>query len=139
MPDSPCEGCALTKGAAANREPDNNLKAQLCVLGALPFYCHAGFDWKDPAAHTASRRDARLRGIKICAGWKREVGSLAKTGYYKDRAPLKKEFAAIGITNLAAFLEAERGSQEKKDACEVLGAVVRELNQQRLKFEHPEQ
>lgn len=128
---SQCEGCALKTGAAANCEPANNIKAQLCVLGAIPFYCHEKLDWQNPEAHKAKRADVKVLGVGICQGWKREVAELAKTGYYKDRGDCKQDMAAIGIANLAKFIESKRGSQEKKDASEVLEFIIKELNEQR--------
>lgn len=129
--ESPCKGCALKEGAAANCEPANNIKAQLCVLGAIPFYCHENLDWQNPEAHKAKRADVKMLGVGICQGWKREVAELAKTGYYRDRGDSKKDLAAIGIVNLAKFIESERGSQAKNDASEILEFIIKELNEQR--------
>src|SRR5688572_13119984 len=90
---SPCEGCALTEGAAANCEAHNSLKVQLCVLGGIPFFCHDNIDWRNPEMHRATREQLRARGLRVCAGWKREVGDLAKSGYYKRARLIIRGFA----------------------------------------------
>jgi hypothetical protein len=132
----PCTGCALTDGAAANCEPENNLKAMLCVLGGVPFYCHVGMDWQTDESHKRTRRQAISLGIRppVCAGWKREVAALARTGYYRDRAPLKREFAILGLANLQTYVDASADSQEKQDALQVLGSVLEVLTDEQAKF-----
>jgi hypothetical protein len=127
----PCEGCALTTDAAANCEPQNNLTAQLCVLGGIPFYCHRNIDWQNPATHVMAKEELREQGITICEGWRREVSALARTGCYKEHGAAKREIARFGVTQLNKFVNAEPESFEKRDALESLEWAVKELNQDR--------
>lgn len=133
--DRPCEGCAFTEGAAANLEPDSNLKGQLCVLGGLPFYCHSTFDCRKESG-VGTKADVRRLGMRICRGWKREVAALAGTGYYDDRREVKRQMALIGTANLQRWIDAEEGSREKRDAWEIFGAVIKSLIELRRESEN---
>lgn len=135
---TPCEGCALTEGAAANCEPKNNLTAQLCVLGAIPFYCHEGFEWQaygdgDPMPKR-KRAELKTLGATICQGWRREVKELAAAGYYDGHRESTRAIAVFGIVQMNKMLAAEEGSLEKREASASLGWAVQELGQQRRKF-----
>src|SRR5687768_13908566 len=98
----PCEGCAFTEGSEANREPYNALKAQLCILGGLPFYCHHDMDWRNPDAHKKKSRQA-VRQMEICAGWKREVAALARAGYFKANRLIKRAYGELGLCAVETF------------------------------------
>jgi hypothetical protein len=122
---NPCEGCAFTEGAAANLEPDNALRGRLAVLGAIPFYCHEGVDWQNPESH--KRTNCEIRDQNVCAGWKREVGELAKTGWYKRDGKMAKGFAIAGLGALEIFLNSDDESDDKADANDVLQRVCATL------------
>lgn len=124
-----CEGCAFKSGAAANREPNNFLKAQLCALGALPFYCHDGQDWRDPESHSvATRREIRGRGIRICFGWKTAVGKLAREGHFREGRILKQCFAVAGLEALHGFLHAGDDAEFKAESLDRLKKILTSLN-----------
>lgn len=120
-----CEGCAFKPGAAANLEPNNFLKGQLCALGGLPFYCHDGQDWQDPESHTvATRREIRARGIRICAGWKSSVARLAREGHFRDGRVLKQCFAVAGLEALHGFLHAGEDVEFKAESLDQLKRIL---------------
>jgi hypothetical protein len=97
---SPCEGCAFTPGAAANKELRNHLKGVICLLGPAPFVCHHGQPWDDPETHKLSPRALFGSGWQICEGWKREVAKLAKTGYYAKFAEATRAIAQCALIDL---------------------------------------
>src|SRR5438105_11784385 len=100
---SPCEGCAFSPGAAANREPYNELRAEICKLGAVPFWCHHKMNWKKPSVTEIL---ASVREGHICQGWKREVAKLARTGWFRDRETRRERrlLAAKAFHLLGKFL-----------------------------------
>lgn len=129
----PCDGCALSPGAAANKEPENALKAQLCVLGGLPFLCHHGQNWQDEAAHKRTPREARQAGMVSCAGWKREVKALAAKGYYREVGEVLRVYGMAAIKALERYIKAEPDSKEKKEAFNSLSFYFGELQRHRRK------
>jgi len=131
---NPCEGCAYTEGAEANLEPQNSIKSQLCLLGAIPFYCHhsrdgALQDLRDVRAADL-REGLRSGRIQICQGWRREVKSLAATGYYQSAAELKRAYARLGLGALKIFVETEDGVK-KRGAAKTLKQIILSLNRER--------
>lgn len=125
---NPCEGCALTKGATANLEPENHLKALICVYGGRPFWCHHEQDWQDPSMHermTAS--EFRARGFQICAGWVREVRALIQKGHFDSRRKIKRAVADAAMEELEIFLNTPEGSEDKREAQAALERLTRQL------------
>lgn len=114
---SPCESCAFTEGSAANLEPKNNIKAQVCVMAGLPFYCHHGQDWQAPdASRRRSAAEMRAEGFETCAGWKREVCGLAAEGYFKKRRTMKKIFGELALGALEIWTSKDVDDEDKEDA-----------------------
>lgn len=133
-----CEGCAFKKGSAANVEPHNNLKASLCASGAVPFYCHANLNWRDPKAHgLKTRREIREGDYRICGGWTREVRRLSKLGYFATsfRRLVLKAYATTGLESLAIFVHPATDADDKRDARRTLADVIRALGKERRKVE----
>lgn len=98
-----CEGCALKAGAAANGEPTNYLKAVLCVLTPLPFWCHRGIDWAAKDVEEKRARSAEL--VKsgeqvICQGWRAEVARLGATGYYGVHSEVTRLVGQMAVVEL---------------------------------------
>lgn len=135
---TPCEGCALTPGAAANLEPNNYLKALICVLGPVPFWCHDGQDWANPDNHKPmTAADFRERGFRVCAGWKREVARLAATGYYKENPEVTKAIAMLASGQLETLLGSDN-AEDKEEAAGMLEAMMKRLGDKRQKFQGKE-
>jgi hypothetical protein len=131
---NPCEGCAFTKGAAANLEPQNAIKSQFCVLGGLPFYCHhddtgAIRDMKELRKGDL-RRAVQNGDTHICAGWKREVKELSATGYYRIALQTKRAFAMFGLGALQIFTST-KSKAKKERAARNLKDVILALNKAR--------
>jgi hypothetical protein len=73
-----CPECAFRKSCATWREPRNHVVSQICAAGPLPFFCHAGLDWRNPILHGLPARTlAGLAkdGLRVCEGWKRAVAA----------------------------------------------------------------
>lgn len=131
---SPCAGCAFTEGSEANLEPQNNIKAQFCLLGGIPFYCHHARDGSIQSLQTvtpAERRERIQTGLMIvCQGWRREVGKLAAEGYYTKAPAAKRAYAMLGLGALQIFLSEEEG-EKKERAAQTLQDVILALNKER--------
>jgi hypothetical protein len=124
----PCDGCVFTNGTAANLEPYNALKAVLCSLGGVPFYCHHNVKWRQPEAHRKRSR-SEIRKMDVCAGWKREISELAATGYFKSHRLIKRAHAELGLGALETFagkLSKRRKAMAKKTLHGVIHALVKE-------------
>jgi hypothetical protein len=112
-----CETCAFRPGSDAAREANNYIKARLCALGGVPFYCHEGTDWKDPASHVVKDyAELRGRGLRVCAGWKEETGRLARAGHFLKGRMFKRAFAIVGLESLILYLSKESDPEDKADA-----------------------
>lgn len=124
----PCEGCALTPGAAANCEPDNNIKAQICVLSGKPFWCHDNLDWRNSELHSGlSHTDFNRLGFKICEGWRREVRALAAQGYFDKGRMVKRLYGAVAYDALETYTSAEVSEEMKSDAALMLARTLTAL------------
>lgn len=126
-PRRPCATCALTEGSQAHREPHNNLRAQLCVMGAIPFYCHhdAAGNLRDLADMPRAMAAAEIRAgrLRICEGWRRETKALALSGYFARAAELKRAFAQLGLGALQIFTASD-DPKEKRRASKTLRDVL---------------
>jgi hypothetical protein len=133
--DKACDGCALTKGAAANCEPNNYLKAMIAVLGPIPFYCHEPLDWEEEMTlHLPPRLLKSMGQLKPCAGWQREVKELAATGYYKENSATTKTIAVLCMKALNTFLREGVSVAEKETARDELDCSFRILVEKKRKF-----
>jgi hypothetical protein len=124
----------MTKGAAANLEPHNHLRAMLCVLGAIPFWCHENIRWRRKGSNIVTPKDLRNEGIQICAGWKREVARLAGAGYYKDHPDVTRFLAELGLGMLAILCSDESGEIDKEKAKDRLTRIFTRLTEKQRKF-----
>lgn len=104
---TPCEGCALTDGACANKEPKNQLTARICVRAGIPFYCHTTdvADWHDDIGFKIAI--LKRQRVPICQGWAREVRVLAKTGYFTRARALKRKVGETAIRALNRFVDTD--------------------------------
>lgn len=72
-----CETCAFGP-AGAGKEPYNALRGEVCAAGAVPFWCHEGWDWKAGPPPPGQR-------LTICRGWQARVREHRAKGRYADR------------------------------------------------------
>lgn len=71
-----CQACAFRKTCETWQEPRNRVVSQISAAGPLPFFCHAGLDWRNPLAHVVPIQAlAAGRELKVCEGWKRAVAA----------------------------------------------------------------
>lgn len=135
MSNKPCEGCALSEGAAANQEPDNHLRAMIAVLTPVPFYCHATMDWQDAVTFFMPRGLLKSLGqLRVCEGWRREVAALAETGYFKENAGTTKLIGGLTLKALNNFLREDASPSMKEQARVELDAYLRLLVEKKRKF-----
>lgn len=142
-----CVGCALSPGAAANKEPTNYLLATLATLGPFPFYCHEAFDWRDGASSKVAPAKLRQTGqvFRLCQGWVAEVRKLADAGYYKDKPEVTKVYALTAKEHLQEFIflcslkrdtEAARAglAKEKRREAKALQVMLTALLRKRQRY-----
>ena len=104
-----CHGCAYLKGAAANEEGHNLLRAAFAALGGYPFFCHESLGWTPdrttypegthPSLVILCGRDVFIkagadpkrleqqtaeirRSMRACGGWKAAVRRLKEMGWF---------------------------------------------------------
>jgi hypothetical protein len=126
----PCQGCALTDGAYANREVHNRLKAEVCVRAGVPFWCNhrdgkptEDFDGMTRRLH---RHLVQTEQLRICEGWRRKTAALARTGWFRGRAPLLHAVGEAAIQTLHAML-GETGDPEKSELATELKRLLKLL------------
>lgn len=132
-----CSGCAFTPGTEANREPNNHLRALICLLGPSPFWCHANIDWRAPRPHKVSLKEYQIlaQTAGICRGWQEAVRELAATGYYQENPIVTKYVGLAALDQLDLFLAKDVDPEIKEDAGETLKRLVKLLGKKRRKFE----
>jgi hypothetical protein len=108
------------------------MKAQLCLLGGVPFYCHEGTNWKDPQVHLPRAR-IDVQGMKVCESWKRQISALAKRGYFKNRGAVKRNYAQLGLGALA-MVTVGATEVERKFCMKTLRGCVEALIKERDKL-----
>lgn len=131
---NPCETCALgNKGAAC--EPYNALRAQICVLGGIPFACHSNFNWQGGALEwfKVPRNQRRM-----CGGWQREVRALSLKGYFDEYRSIRRAIAESALDAIELYLRSSEEGDEK-GAAEELKRIERCLRilaeKRKAKFE----
>jgi hypothetical protein len=130
-----CDGCALTKDAAANKEVQNHVKATLTVLAPFPFYCHENMDWENNLSHMLPSKALKALGqLTPCKGWMREVKALAETGYYKEDARFTRQAGVAALNYLNQLLATKPGEQRHEEARKWLWDFYSHLIQKRKKF-----
>ncbi len=125
--NKPCEGCAFSEGAAANQEPYNALRAQVCALGGIPFYCHHDMDWLGSGKRTFTREEARQ--LKMCGGWQREVNRLAKSGYFKRASHfIMRGLAMAALDSIEIFVSTTDRDDKEHERKVIDRALARLVN-----------
>lgn len=140
MKKTPCHDCALLSGSITQKEPHNVLKAEICVLGGLVFYCHDTIDgWKTQGKFT-TRKQIQEERWKPCAGWAGKVQELAKIGYFHQdewfTRLIQQERAKAAIAALDDYisLDGEKKREEKEDARLNLEEYITDLRNDLEKF-----
>lgn len=108
---SPCQQCAFSK-QGAGKEPYNSLRARVCALGPVPFFCHHGLDWKDQKNWVGPILTQNCRQSGICEGWRAEVRRLAAKGWYGEFRIIKQLIAKHCLKLIDVF--ADEQDQTKK-------------------------
>lgn len=124
-----CETCALGASGAAC-EPYNALRAQICVLGGIPFVCHAGFNWRGGKVEWFKiPRNQR----KMCGGWQREVRALSLQGYYDEYRSIRRAVAECALDAIEELVVCgnEGDDQERLDARRRIERCLRILAEKR--------
>lgn len=131
-----CHGCAFTPGSEANREPNNHLRALICLLGPAPFYCHENIDWRQPSRSNVTLEEARafVQTTTICRGWQESVRELAATGYYKDNPLVTKFIGVAALQQLDMFLSKDVRKDIKQEAARTLRRLMQMLGKKRRKY-----
>lgn len=112
----PCDGCALTPGSKAALEVAPALKAMICVLGGIPFWCnhHDGVDRSAPAYLPRREFHQMIDAgeVRICEGWRRDVRARAAAG---ELSAMRRALAQAALELLDAFVLEHDGSPEKEE------------------------
>lgn len=122
-----CGSCAYREASITRHEPYNALRALICALGGIPFYCHQGFDWR-----TAKGRFPAGAPRKVCEGWKREVALKAKDPEWRKTLWFRRAIAELTVGAVEQFVS-EEDPGEKKRLLRVMQRGIRKLAQKRLR------
>lgn len=123
---SACSSCAFRPGSVTHdKEPYNALRGLLCALGAVPFYCHDGLDWRDHRAMVLCHPTVRRFIVSItgipgptlhhCEGWKEAVRRYKADHLFDDPAIRRVRHIAAdrALEVIEQFVAAPEGSKEK--------------------------
>jgi hypothetical protein len=110
MPEM-CAQCAFRKSCETWHEPRNRVVSQICAAGPLPFFCHAGFDWRDPLTHAVPMRALGAMGGHACEGWKRAVAARVWPGDPALRW-YQRYLATVALETAERFLAGEATVRE---------------------------
>lgn len=107
-----CEDCAFKRGGAANKEKYNKLRAEVCALGAVPFFCHHEVDWENRNWTPAQeKQNCRIAGS--CAGWRMRVRELKAKGWFNEFRSIRQAFAKIWLRLIDEWTE-QKDPQKKR-------------------------
>jgi hypothetical protein len=130
-----CDTCALGQGKGAACEPYNALRAQICVLGGIPFACHHNFNWRGGKVEWFKLpRNQR----KMCGGWQREVRALSLKGYFDEYRSIRRAVAEVALDSIEEMLQCsdENDDPGYADAKKKIDRCLRILGEKRkAKFE----
>lgn len=119
QPAGGCDTCAFRAGCITHeKEPHNRLKALICALGGLPFYCHysdAG-DWSSTSISKLNREESMTlrRDLPVCQGWKAEVKRLAGVGHFRKATRARRWVALHALRLVQRFIDSDN-PEEKAD------------------------
>jgi hypothetical protein len=125
---SACAACPLAPGFPQSLKLETLLKAQLCVNGGIPFWCHQSVeDWAAPPVNL------RPWELRICQLWKQEVKVLADVGYFSRGREEKRRLNREAITELAEFVAGARGSERSQQLLWMLMHSARQARREVLR------
>lgn len=93
--DVGCASCAFRRGSPTRYEPYNAIRAKICALGGVPFYCHDGFDGPPGDEYRGQFPPGAPR--RVCCGWKAEVAANAKQPWWRDSRSMRQTVARIAL------------------------------------------
>jgi hypothetical protein len=97
-----CDTCAFRAASVTRQEPYNAMKATLCDLGGVPFYCHHDKDGNDFHAATDKPPMSQLR---ICQGWAAQMRERAADPAWRKDRSLRKAFAQMALGALELLVD----------------------------------
>lgn len=115
-PNNPCAGCAFNPGAAANLEPNNRVRSEICALAGLPFMCHHGLQWDKPLGiYRGIAFDTAGSTIpaRVCAGWKSRVRELNLLGYFRNNRQARRHYGTMALKSLNLALSQDIPQPER--------------------------
>jgi hypothetical protein len=132
-----CDTCAFHPGSITHdKEPYNALRGMLCALGAIPFYCHDGLDWRNHQAMVQSEprvrrwlvREFGIHGPTLhhCEGWKEAVRRYKAQHLFDDPAIRRVRHLAAdrALELIEQYIAAPEGSTEKAELNRELQSLV---------------
>lgn len=122
-----CDGCAFKPGGEANKEPYNSLRAHVCALGPIPFYCHHDVDWRAQHGWSASQVREQCRVAGVCGGWTAEVQRLHARGFYNNFRVIRQAVAKQCLMAIELFTNDTNTPKQKLETRKLLFKMVRFL------------
>lgn len=121
--DIGCSSCAFRAGSETRGEFANVVKATLCELGGVPFYCHyskAGEDFH------ASKAKPPVQELRICEGWKARMQELKRDPQWTKRRRIRKAFAELALGALER-LSGNENDEERRMALKTIERAIHAL------------
>jgi hypothetical protein len=122
--DVGCGSCAFRDTSQTRSEAWNVIRSQICVEGAVPFYCHIGMDWE---AEDGQFTREQLRKMKVCEGWKAAVRERSTSRAWREKRGFKHSTAMLCLGALVAWQHETKGSSEKREINVVWQRLLRAL------------
>lgn len=118
-----CGTCAFREASDTRGEPYNVMKATLCQLGGVPFYCHYSKDGED---FHASKSKPPVEQLQVCEGWKAAMREIKDDPRFNRSLRIRKAFAELGLGALEQLVDCD-DEAKRKHALKVIGQVVERL------------
>jgi hypothetical protein len=100
-----CGSCAFRDGSVTRHEPYNAIRAQICALGGVPFYCHRDMD--GPVGDEFRGRLPPGIPYTVCEGWKSEVRRRAKLSWWRESLRMRRTIARIALLHFEGFIDSD--------------------------------
>lgn len=120
-----CGSCAFRKSSPTRAEPYNAIRALLCELGGVPFYCHYDKSGRD-FHHTPDDKPVLVQ-LRVCEGWKAAVRKRAANPEWREDRSLRKTVAGVAlgaVERLAQPYEPHEREQLLKTIADSIAALV---------------
>jgi hypothetical protein len=118
-----CDSCAFREASVTRREPYNTMKAMLCDLGGVPFYCH-----HDRSGHDFHADEVKpdVKELRICQGWAAKMRERAKDPRWREGRKLRKSLAQLGLGALELLVD-NKDAQDRKSKLRTIRIVIEML------------